>query len=107
MVCNKHLLFVEIEEIRRSQKTGYCRKSSIVKNIISEEVEFYWLIAQADFDVGDEDTYKTLLQKIVELYLTVRGFSYASNLVEKYKQLTSKGTKKSKAFCRELYDDSQ
>ena len=48
--------------------------------VASEEVEFYWLISQADFDVGDEEV---LLYKIVELYLTVRGYSFASNLVEK------------------------
>ena len=57
------------------------------------------------FDVGDEDTYQILLHKIVELYLTVRGYSYCSNLIEKYKQSTSKGTKQAKAFRRELHDD--
>ena len=86
-------------------KISSCQKSTIIKNAFaSEEVQFYWLIAQADFDVGDEDTYNILLQKIVKLYLIVRGFSYASNLVEKYKQMTSKGTKKSKAFWRELHN---
>ena len=104
-----NLLFVAIEEdIRKNLrllKSGSCQKSTIIKSVIaSEEVQFYWLIAQADFDVGDDDTYDILLQKIVELYLTVRGFSYASNLVEKYKQITSKGTKKSKALRRELHD---
>ena len=75
-------------------KTSSCQKSAIIKNVFaSEEVQFYWLIAQADFDVGDEDTYNILLEKIVKLYLIVRGFSYASNLVEKYKQMTSKGLK--------------
>ena len=90
-----HLLFVAIEEEVRKHlkqlKSDSCQKSTIVSSVVTnEEVEFYWLITQADFDVGDEDTYKILLQKIVELYLTVRGFSYASNLVEKFKQITSK-----------------
>ena len=103
-------LFVAIEEeIRKSLKcleTGSCHKSDIIKSVVaSKEVEFYWIISQADFDVGDEETYQVLLYKTVELYLTVRGYSFASNLVEKHKQLTSKGTKKSKAFRRELHDD--
>ena len=105
-----NLLFVAIEEETRKNpthlKTGSCHKSDIIKSVIaSEEVEFYWVISQADFDVGDEETYQVLLYKIVELYLTVRGYSFASNLVEKHKQFTSKGTKKSKAFRRELHDD--
>ena len=105
-----NLLFVAIEEEIRKYlkclKTGSCHKLTIIKNVVaSEEVEFYWIIAQADFDVGDEDTYQILLHKIVELYLTVRGYSYCSNLIEKYKQSTSKGTKRAKAFRRELHDD--
>ena len=72
----------------------------------SEEVEFHWLIAQADFDIGDEDTYQTLLDKIV-VYLTVRGFSYSSTLVEKYKQCTSKETKRANAFQIEIHDNDK
>ena len=68
----------------------------------SEEVEFYWLITQADFDVGAGETYKLLLHKMVELYLTVRGYSYASNLMEKHKQAMAKGTQRAKALHREL-----
>ena len=72
MVCEKTQLFVAIEEeIRKSLKhlkTGSCHKSNIVKSVVaSKEVEFYWLILQADFDVGDEETYQVLLYKIVEL----------------------------------------
>ena len=70
----------------------------------SEEVEFYWLITQADFDVGDEETYKLLLHEMVKLYLTVRGHSYASSLMEKHKQAIAKGTQWAKALRRELYE---
>ena len=70
----------------------------------SEEVKFYWVITQADFDVGDEETYKLLLHKIVELYVTVRGYLYASNLIEKHKQAMAKGTQWAKALRRELHD---
>ena len=93
-----YLLFVEIEEEIKNNlkffKSGAGHKLTIIKNVVaSEEVEFYWLISQADFDVGDEETYPILLHKIVKLYLTVRGYLYSNNLVEKYKQFTSKGTK--------------
>ena len=94
-----YLLFVVIEEeVRKCLKqllTGSGHKSTIIKSVVeSEEVEFYWLITQADFDVGDEETYKLLLHKIVELYVTVRGHSYASSLIEKHKQAMAKGTQR-------------
>ena len=60
------------EEVRNCLKQlhrGSGHKSAIIKSVMqSEEMEFYWLIAQADFDVGDEETYQLLLHKIVELY---------------------------------------
>ena len=104
-------MFVAIEEeVRICLKqlhTGSGHKSAIIKSVMqSEEVEFYWLIAQADFDVGDEETYQLPLHKIVELYVTVRGGSYASNQMEKYKQAMAKGTQKAKALCRKLYDNN-
>ena len=78
-----YLLFVAIEEeVRRCLKqllTGSGLKSAIIKRTVeSDDVTFYWLICQADFDVGDDETYKLLLNKIVELFVTMRGFFYAS-----------------------------
>ena len=106
-----YLLFVAIEEeVRKCLKQllkGSGHKSAIIKHVVeSEEVAFYWLIAQADFDVGDEETYTLLLHKIVELFVTVRGHSYASNLMEKHKQATAKGTQRAKALRRELHDST-
>ena len=56
-----YLLFVAIEEeVRKFLKqlqAGSGHKSAIIKRVVeSEEVEFYWLIAQADFDVGERFT---------------------------------------------------
>jgi len=107
-----YLLFVAIEEeVRKCLKqllTGSVHRSAILKKVIeSENVQFYWLIAQADFAVGDDETYQLLLYRIVELYVTVRGFSYASNLMEEHKKTTAKGTQRAKALRRELYNDTE
>jgi len=89
-------------------ETGSGHRSAIIKKVEgSEDVPFYWLIAQADFDVGGDETYRLLLHKIVEWYVTVHGFSYASNLMEKHKKVTAKGTQPTKAFHRELYNDTK
>ena len=106
-----YLFFVAVEEeLRKCLKMllkGLAHRSAIVKNIVEcEEVQFYWLITQADFDVGDDETYQILLHKIVEAYITIRGNSYASNLMEKHKQATTKGTQRSKAFRNELYNEN-
>lgn len=76
----------------------------IKKTINDDDVQFYWLIASADFEIDDKDTHNLLLNKIVELFLTVRGFSLAGIWMEKYKQLSKKSTQRSKSLRRELYD---
>ena len=57
-----------------------------------EDVQFYWSIVAADFEIDDYEIHEMLLQKIAELYVTVRGFSFASGWIEKYKQRTKQST---------------
>lgn len=80
-------------------------KADVIKHITNDDdVQFYWLIASADFEIDDQETHDTLLNKIVELFLTVRGFSMAGVWMEKYKQFAKKPTQRAKSLCRELYD---
>lgn len=102
-------LFCAIEEEVQLQlkslpgQTG-SKKVEMMNNICgSEDVQFYWLIVSADFEIDDEEVHKILLSKIVELYLTMRGFSYASMWLERFKQQEKKSTQWSKSLRRELY----
>ena len=52
----------------------------------SKDIGFYWCIVTADFDVEDIDVHTDLLRLLVELYITMREFSYASTWLEHYKQ---------------------
>ena len=61
-----------------------------------EDVQFYWSIVAADFEIDDYEIHEMLLQKIAELYVTVRGFSFASGWIEKYKQRTINSLHKNK-----------
>ena len=54
--------------------------------IKSEDGQFYWCITMADFEVDDVEVHDHLLMMIVELFVTIRGFSYASAWIEHYKQ---------------------
>jgi len=49
-------------------------------------VQFYWTIVNADFEIDDKIRQVLLHIKIAELYITMRGFSLASGLLEQYKQ---------------------
>ena len=80
-------------------------KSEIIKRILSDDdVQFYWEIASADFEIDDDETKNLLLTKMVQLFLTVRGFSYAGVTMEKHKQLTKKSIQRSKSLRRDLHD---
>ena len=46
----------------------------------------------------DEESSKILFQMVVDLWPTVRGYSYSSAWVEKYKVAQKKSTQKSKGI---------
>ena len=70
------------------------------------EFLFYWTIASADFEIDDDEVHNVLLKMIVELYVTMRGFSYASMWMEKYKKSSKKPTQRSNSLRRDLYDNN-
>ena len=54
-------------------------------------------MATAEFEIEDHDIiHEALLQKIVELFVTVRGFSLASVWLEKFQAINQKAYKKNK-----------
>ena len=80
-------------------------KADIIKRVTNDDdVQFYWLIASADFEIDDQETHDLLLNRIVKLFLTVRGFSLVGMWMEKYKQLAKKSTQRTKSLHRELHD---
>ena len=80
-------------------------KADIIKRVISDDdVQFYWLIASADFEIDDNETQDILLKKLVELFLTVRRFSLTGVWMERYKQNKKKGTQRAKSLRRDLYE---
>lgn len=49
-------------------------------------------------EIIDEEIRDKILAKIVEKWMTIRGFSFANSIMEMYKSETKKGTKKSKGL---------
>ena len=51
---------------------------------------------------AEDETSKAVLQQIVDLYITIRGFGFASSCLEMYKQTQHKTTQKTRALHSEL-----
>ena len=94
-------VFCAVEEEMRPHLGALCSETStaptfrtelLEKLITNEDIQFYWCIAAADFNIVDVDVHDVLLRFIADLYLTIQGFSYASAWMEHYKQATKKST---------------
>ena len=60
--------------------------------------KFYFIgVFCLQHDIG-----KMILQRLIELYITVRGFGFASSCLEMYKQHHHKKTQKSKSLRKTL-----
>lgn len=94
--------------LNQLKKPSQPSKAEMIQKVTrDEDVHFYWIIASADFDIDDDDeACDVLLNKIVELFLTVRGFSLAGVWMERYKQAAKKSTQCSKSLRRELHDSA-
>lgn len=103
-----HVLEYQVRNVLKSLEKPLpsCKADLIKKVITDDDVQFHWLIATADFEIDNKQTHDTLLKMIVELYVTIRGFSKASAWLEKYKQSTKRSTQRTKSLRRELYDDT-
>ena len=65
----------------------------------NNDLLFQWCIIAAQVE---EDVSKLVLQRIVSLYVTVRGFGFASSCLELYKQAQHKTMSKTRALRSEL-----
>jgi len=76
-------------------------KHALVSKIASDEdVQFHWSIVAADFGEAEE---KILLDMIIDLWVTIQGFSFVSGWIEAYKQSNKRNLQKSKALRSGLY----
>ncbi len=95
-IVRQHFLTTKIDRIEDEEK------DAITKDVISsDDVIFQWCLATGT-KVGDAESC-ALLQKVIALYITVRGFAFAKSCLELYKQATKKALAKSKGLRKELF----
>ena len=102
------VFFCAIEEVIRTHLTVSAinelssgSKGAIVEAIIgSDDVAFFWCLACIE---ADEEEKKELLTRIIDLWVTIRGFSFARSWMEMYKQANKKGTQRAKPLRKDLH----
>lgn len=83
------------------QPSSGSSKGSLHDKIISDEdVQFYWTMVSVDLE--DEESSSELLQKIVALWVKIRGFSMTSAWMEEYKRALQETTKAKKGLRKQL-----
>ena len=102
-----YTLFATLEEeVRRylslattSKQIEGSTKKLIDGILQNEDLLFQWDILAAEMD---NDVTSAVLQQIVELYVTIRGFAFATSCLELYKQANKKTLQKKKALRSQL-----
>ena len=100
-----YMLFTALEQALRPylgsmQTSSELNIKEVSKLIRSDEsVLFYWSILSVNWE---EEAADALLVMLVEHWITLRGFSSASALMEKYKQCCKKNLEKSKGVRKRL-----
>ena len=97
--------FLTIEELIREElcleKCLFdARKQQLIEKVISnDDVLHQWSFCVSD---AEESIANVLLQKVVELFLNIRSFAFASSYVGLYKQANKKTLSKKKALRTKL-----
>ena len=87
--------------VQKASRMDESYKSYLTNMVVNDDdVLFHWCIAGFQKDENER-----CLHHIVNKWITIRGFSFASSLMEMYKQENKKGTGKSKSLRTKLYCD--
>ena len=86
--------------VQQAGKLGQGSRAEIEKKMLEdEEILFAWSIASAELD---DKTSTILLNMIIEVWLTIHGFSFAGAFIEQYKSATKKSLHRSKALLKKV-----
>ena len=104
-----YLLFREIEasmqlklkDHLKNPFTSDSKRAAIIDPVLhNNNVQFYWSILNVDIE--NDDWSEELLARIIELWLTMRGFSISMQWTEEYKRMKSTESRKKKGLRKEL-----
>lgn len=99
-----YMIFLIMEECIRKHMTlsiaSKVKGGKELTNILlkNEDVLFQWCI----IGVETNDVHLSLLTKIISLYVTIRGFAFATSCLELYKQAQKKSLQKKRALRKSI-----
>lgn len=97
-------MFLALERLTRQYLTVHQEKDEVISCIeADDEILSMWSLLAIDLD---EEIDKALLKQIIQLWLTIRGFSYASAVIEEYKRICG-ALKRKRALRKELKRKSE
>ena len=71
------------------------------KLLTNDEVEFHWETLSTNWE---EQESRALLSIIIDYYLTIRGYAFASNWMEQYKNSTKRRSRNPKEYEKPYWD---
>ncbi len=92
----RHVLTVETSTTNRNVKEEMLER---VRG--SDDVLFNWWLISTEHD---QVISSKLFNKVITLYIEIRGFSFASSFVEKYKQHAKKNLQRSRPLRKQLQE---
>ena len=103
-----YMLFASMEEeVREHFQTGHVRhmKDGFKERVsiavsTNDEVLFHWCMLTAEIE---EVHAQVVLDMLITLWITIRGFSFASAFLEMYKQEKKRGLQQSKALRKDIH----
>ena len=111
MLMTLHTQFCAMEHELRQHLTidkAVLRQNRITilvnKLALNTEVLFHWNEILEEHSHVPEEEAALLLRDIIKLFVTTRGFAYATSLLEVYKQVSGKSLQKTKGLRKSLHD---
>ena len=77
------------------------KKTAVDSIIANDDVNMYWSILSGNWQ---EEEAALLIKMLVDHWITIRGFSFASAFMERHKQEHKKSLQKSKGIRKALYE---
>ena len=82
-----------MDNMREMNNTFRQELSTEIKE--DDDVQFHWIMLSSSME---EEVSHNILDSMIYLYITVRGFSFVSSVLERYKREAKKGTQKVKTL---------
>ena len=103
MVCSMEMELRNHLSVKKAVLAEQNTASFLVEKLAgNEEVKIHWQTLCEDHTVLDTDEKDQLLHMFTKLFVTIRGFAFATSLIETYKKVSGKTLQKTKGLRKTI-----